>query len=172
MEGTSPADLQTREALKSLADIVLPQPAAWWPQTWGWALLALVLAALVAFAVWRWLHQRRINRYRREALAMLASIEQSGAGRQPGAVQAVAELLKRVALAAWPRTEVARLSGETWAEFLRDHGGGAVIADDVAALLADGEYRGQQAKNDLSEQQFRALTGTARAWIGKHRVSA
>src|SRR5262249_6778404 len=150
MEGTSPADLQTREALKSLADIALPQPVAWWPQTWGWALLALVLAALVALAVWRWLHNRRVNRYRREALAMLASIEQAGCGRPAGVLQAVAELLKRVALAAWPRADVARLSGESWVKFLRDHAGGAAIADDAAALLADGEYRPRPSRDRLS----------------------
>ncbi|WP_274628155.1 DUF4381 domain-containing protein [Arvimicrobium flavum] len=172
MEGTSPADLETRQALQSLADIVLPQPVAWWPQTWGWALLALVVAALIVLAVWRWLHHRRINRYRREALALLADLEQTGHGGQPGSVQAVAELLKRVVLAAWPREEVARVSGAAWVKFLRDHAGGAMIADEAAALLADGEYRAAPPRDRLSEQQFRALIDTARAWIEKHRVPA
>lgn len=168
---SSPIDEKTREALRSLADIALPAPVPWWPQTWGWALLAVILLALAVFAFWRWLHYRRINRYRREALALLAGLEhvENDPGQRAEAARAVAELLKRVALAAWPRTDVATLSGEPWVKFLRDHGNGKAIPDGTAALLADGEYR---PAGGVTEPQFRALTGSARSWIEGHRVSA
>ncbi|RWC30881.1 MAG: DUF4381 domain-containing protein [Mesorhizobium sp.] len=169
MDGTLP-DAQA-QALKSLADIVLPAPVPWWPQTWGWALLAVVILALAALALWRWLHLRRVNRHRREALALLTRLEQAPVdpGQIAQSVRMVAELLKRVALAAWPRSTVASLTGEAWVKFLRDHGNGTIIPDEAAALLADGEYHPAET---LTKPRFQILADTARAWIEGYRVSA
>ena len=63
------------QVLEGLHDIVVPEAVAWTPQTVGWyVLLATVLAIAARVAVMQ--RRRRIaNRYRREALDVLAVIE-------------------------------------------------------------------------------------------------
>lgn len=167
-------DPLTRLALEKLADIAVPPPVSWMPQTWGWALLALVAAALLLLAVWRW-HRRRVaNRYRREALAELTRIEQKlgDASARAEALEAMPELLKRVALAAWPRDAVASLSGGSWLAFLRKHGGDKSFPEPAAQLLDDLEYRSRQTRTAVSEDDARMFAASARRWIEGHSVSA
>ncbi|OZS43414.1 DUF4381 domain-containing protein [Photobacterium sanguinicancri] len=61
--------------LRDIVDVAVPESVAWWPQTIGWQILALVI--LMACFVWGY---RRIkvwwqNRYRREALQALATLD-------------------------------------------------------------------------------------------------
>jgi hypothetical protein len=167
-------DPATREALEKLADIAMPAPVAWVPQTWGWVALAVVAVAVSAWAYVRWRRRRRANRYRLEALAELARLEASlddRAGRAEALVT-IPVLLKRTALAAWPRPEVAALSGAAWVEFLRRHAGGATLPEVAARLLADREYRGPEDLVAMSTEDARACARAARAWIERHRVPA
>ena len=64
---------ETAESLVALIDLLVepapPVPVPLTPQTWGWAALTVLLLALVAWGLWRWLAQRRANAYRRAALA-------------------------------------------------------------------------------------------------------
>lgn len=160
---TDPLDASTRAALQKLADIVQPGPVPWWPQTWGWFAVALVLAMLSTWRLLCWLRIYRANRYRRDALAELDRLERSLSG---GALAAcLPALLKRVALAAWPRAEVAVLSGSEWVAFLRAHG---AISDGTARLLDDLEYRGAAFGDGEALMAARAVRG----WILDHHVSA
>jgi hypothetical protein len=166
-----PISPQAQQALKGLADVVQPEPVAWTPQTWGWAALAALLAALVIWLVVRAVRQHRANRYRIEALADLAALEKKlsdDAGRA-AALGAMPALLKRVALAAWPRPDVAALSGQAWIDFLRAHGGRHGFADESARLLADGEYDGAALASMTADDARRAASGLRR-WIEGHRV--
>ena len=136
------------DPLAGLADIVTPPPVSWLPQTWGWAVLGAVLLVLLAWMLWRWRKRREANRYRREALGELERIS----------LNEVPALLKRTALAAWPREQVAALSGAEWVAFLKVEGG-------LADLLNDAEYRSAS----LSNEEIKAAT---RRWIEEHHVSA
>lgn len=165
MEPAAPPGLDplTALALEKLDDIVSPQPVSWLPQTWGWLALALLLVALVAFALWR-RHRRYVaNRYRREALAELDRLD---AASDVPDIRVVAELLKRVALHAWPRATTASLSGAAWLDFLkkRDFSG-----DSAARFLDDLEYHGDA---DLAEGDARQFARDARRWIERFHVSA
>ena len=171
----SPAalDANARAALQKLADVVAPPPVSWLPQTWGWAAVAVLVVAVAVWLTIRWLRRRAANRYRREALRELMRIEAAvgDAATRPQALRAVPELLKRVALTAWPRAQVASLSGSAWVAFLRQSAADA-CPDGAARLLDDAEYRGPQALDALTAEQARVCIGAARTWIETHRVSA
>lgn len=167
-------DPVTSLALRQLADITQPPPVSWMPQTWGWAVLALILAALALFALLRWRRHWLANRYRRDALAELALIE-SDLGDPAARVEALAampELLKRVALAAWRRPAVARLSGGEWLAFLRAHGAAGAFDGPAGRLLDDLEYRPAKTRDGISEDEARLFAASARRWIEGHVVSA
>ncbi len=160
-----------KAALEKLADITVPPPPAWTPQTWGWVALGIVLLAIVIWLAVRAAKHRRANRYRVEALAEMAALEsQTADNRQrAAALAAMPALLKRVALAAWPRTEVAPLSGQSWVAFLRSHAGRHGFADDAARLLADGEYRAE-ALAQVSAADAGRIVSNVRRWIEEHHV--
>jgi hypothetical protein len=161
------------DPLAGLADIAVPDPVSWYPQTWGWWVLAgaFIVTALV-LAIRR---ARRFvaNRYRREALKACAALEASldSESRRATALAELAVLLKRTALSAWPRTEVASLSGGAWIEFLRRHGGGARVDERMVRLLDDAEYQPAWLAS-VSPQDAHACARTVRDWIECHRVSA
>jgi len=173
MSSAQPVHLTSPDALKGLADVVVPDPVSWSPQAWGWKVLAgVLLVAALALAV-RWVRRFAANRYRREALADLVALEasfDSESGRA-AALAEMAVLLKRTALTAWPRDDVASLSGGAWIDFLRRHGGRAGLDARIERLLDDAEYQPGLLAS-VSPQDAHACARTARAWIECHRVSA
>ncbi|QIG47111.1 DUF4381 domain-containing protein [Nordella sp. HKS 07] len=175
MEQTAPGpDPLTRLALEKLNDIVLPEPISWMPQTWGWLALAFLLLLLIAWTLLR-RHRRYVaNRYRREALAELARLETtlSGDHGRAEAVAGIAELLKRVALRAWPRTATASLSGKAWVDFLKQNDGGELSAPPASRLLDDLEYHAPGDLSAIAESDARRFAAAARRWIERHHVSA
>jgi hypothetical protein len=168
-----PLNALTKTALKSLADIAVPPPVSYLPHTWGWAALGCLLLAIAALLVWRWFRHWTANRYRREALAELDALEHSISGQSiPGRIEpALAELLKRTALAAWPREDVASLNGAEWATFLAAHAPRGKVDKVLADLVNEQEYLAAataKASGDYPEQ----LVAAVRRWIGGHHVSA
>ena len=104
------AGLNLVELFDMLAPVEAPHQISMWPETVGWVWLFVVLLILTILMVWRWLRWRRANMYRRAALAELKH-----AGDDP---TAIANILRRTALAAFSREEVAQLHGERWIAFL------------------------------------------------------
>ncbi len=171
MAETAPTlDPSVRAALEKLADVATPPPVSYVPQTWGWAALALVILALAAWGFAHWLRRCDANRYRAEALAELGAIEKRVGEGDAAALAALPPLLKRVALAAWPRARVAALSQESWVRFLSENErGGAAMPEPLAALLITREYRSSAKPGPtVSDACLRA----ARHWIEAHDVSA
>ena len=151
--------LNLPDLLERMHDLVLPEPVAWLPQTDGWWLAAAWLIGLLVLAARRGLIQRRNNRYRREALASLAAMAQSGGG---GSAAGVAELVKRTALSAYPRSQVAGLYGEQWASFLIRTGREDRVIESAAARLASAAY---EPGVELEE-----VVPCAERWIRRHRA--
>ncbi|MCO4892298.1 DUF4381 domain-containing protein [Cupriavidus sp. WGtm5] len=158
--------------LATLADLAVPPPPSWMPQTIGWPIAGGVLLLTLAWAGWRAWRRYRANRYRREALAELAALPQDpDPAHRAAALRAMAALLKRTALAAWPRAQVASLAGGGWAEFLRAHAGRAEdVAPQLAALVQDAEYRGDAALAQWPDAEVRAVAAACRRWIAEHHV--
>jgi hypothetical protein len=76
--------------------------------------------------------------------------------------QHVAALLKRTALAAYSREDVAALYGRDWAQFLKDSSGNDRQIADAADLLAAAAYR--------PDADGSVLTRPASRWIRLHRA--
>ena len=83
-------------SIEQLKELALPVPVSYAPQTWGWwALLTLLVLSLLLVSARRYWQWRR-DRYRREALARLAELQQRS--NDLNALRELPELLKRVAL--------------------------------------------------------------------------
>jgi hypothetical protein len=144
---------QAAPSRQAMHDLLLPPPVPLWPATPAWyALLAIVLA-LMLWLVWRGWRTWRRNAYRRAALGELDAAQ---------APAEVAAILKRTALAAWPRADVASLSGGDWADFLRRTAPRARLTDQAARGLAALAY----APADTQAQE------DARHWIRYHDARA
>lgn len=156
-------------SLEQLRDIHLPPAIGAWPPAPGWWLLALlVLITLTAAGLWlgrRW--QRR--RYRREALQLLNQYQQRFYTDQDARalLTALSQLLRRTALCAYPRHQVAALSGETWREFLQQHSGLAEFDSPLGDALVHGPYRPHPAKGGAVDTA--AVIALTRRWIKRHR---
>lgn len=102
--------------LSQLHDIHLPTSVSWWPLAPGWwLLLALLLVVLLLGYGFYRRYQRQ--RWRREALMLLRQLQQQSLTPKMLVVE-YSQLLRRVAISRFPRTEVAALTGEQWLVFL------------------------------------------------------
>jgi hypothetical protein len=160
--------LNLPQLIDQLADVSVPGPITYTPETVGWWVLAASLAIGLAFAAIVVARRRQRNRYRRLALAELQSI----ASRAPSetTVRDVAALVRRTALTVYPRPEVAHLYGNAWREFLTrsattDLGPGV---DD----LVIGPYRPPAAAGTgvVGRESMRELLASANRWIKTHHA--
>lgn len=143
------------ELLDLLEPAPEPVPVSLWPQTAGWIWLGLILAALAIWIGRHLVRRYRANAYRRAALAELDS-----ASDQPAAL---AEIVRRTALAAYPRSEVAGLHGESWLSFLDERYGGTGFRQGAGRILASAAY----APTDPAV----GLAPLVATWIRRHRRS-
>lgn len=159
----TPAELQT------LRELPLPPPVSYSPQTAGWAfVLAVLIVVALAGAWFAWRRYRR-QRYRRRALAEVARIAErmTDTAQRAAALADIAGVLKRTALAAWPRERVAALSGEAWLTFLQHT---YAFDEPSGALLWLASYGPAQQRAALNDADAQRLIDAARAWIVHHHV--
>jgi len=151
-------------SLQNLNDIVLPGTVPWWPPAPGWFVLCAVLAVALVYLAGRWWNARSRNRYRRQALAELASIRHD---RTPAALQQLPALVKRAALAAWPRERVASLNGAAWHQFLDASAGGDRFGAGAGAMLDRLAYETGSA-DEFSQQDLERVLEAAEFWLRNH----
>lgn len=148
--------------LGQLQDIVEPAPVSMWPATPAWTVLALVVLALLGYAARACLRRRRATAYRRAALAELKALQPALERADAQALAGLDVLIRRTALAAFPRRDVASLTGAEWVAFL-DRTGGRFEA--FAGALAVDPY-----SPSARYSNGRALAGAARHWIAHHHA--
>lgn len=149
-------------SLDKLHDTVVPPPVPFWPPATGWywvmGLGTLLVLSLACKLIEHW-HR---NRYRRAGLLELARLET--ARSDPHTLPELAALVKRVALAAFPRTDVAALSGSEWLRFLDEREGTKVFTVGPGAILESGYAR----QPPLASRE---LFDAVRHWITHHKVN-
>lgn len=123
--------------LDQLAPEHAPPPPGWWPPAPGWWLLAFLGLGLAVAAFLRWRNPRR--RLRRATLRELERIRARSDADVTAVAQAVQNLLRRYALAAFGAERVARLQGTKWLQFLDEHSG-AAFAGGAGKSLLDASY--------------------------------
>lgn len=148
-----------------LRDIHLPAETltATSPPNGPVAMLLLAGLLMVAALLGLWMALRR-RRRATHAHALLAQIERqrARAPTDPAWLIALSELLRRTALARYPREAVAGLTGRAWLAFLDSHGGGSAFSAAAGQWLLEGPYRAQVA---LPDAQAVALLDAARRWL-------
>lgn len=106
--------------LAQLRDIHLPLPIGWWPLAKGWYLVGVIVVVVVFFITFLIIRYITNQRCKRQALRVLETYRQHymlQPNSQTGSAQ-ISELLKRVALVYYPRSQVASLQGQAWIDFL------------------------------------------------------
>jgi hypothetical protein len=151
---SDPADLS------NLRDIVMPPPVSFWPPPPGWWILAVALLAVLAIALARVIARYRRNAYRRAALCELETIGQPDDCLR---AQLLSSLLKRTALVAYPREQIASLSGGAWLAFLDETRETDAFTNGAARQLTALTF-GAVAKSDGA-----TILAEARRWIRHHK---
>jgi hypothetical protein len=162
----------TMDPLADLRDWHFPDPVSWWPPAPGWWLLTTFVLLLAA-----WLARRLVRRHQRGAPARRALRELSAlrAGLAAnGDIRAYAAglsgLLRRLALARFPRDQVAGLIGQAWLDFLDATGGGRAFRQGPGQALAGLAFSGDG--GDLERPDPDALAELVATWIRANRDPA
>ena len=150
-------------ALGDFVEVASPGPISWLPQTAGWWWVGALLLVLLARYSWQRLQHWYRNRYRREAAAQLQQLAKTN--DPTTLVAALNRLLKRTALAAFSREQVASLSGQDWVNFLNDKCAAAPFSPEQGQLLAIAAYSNNPSMTPDTAQQLLAACLT---WLGEH----
>ena len=158
--------------LQELRDVHLPPPISLWPPAPGWwVIFGLVMMGVIVF-LWILRNRHRMPA-RRLAMKELRAIKQYYDTHQDDQwlVQRLSVMIRRYAIATFPRNEVAGLVGVSWLQFLDRSGRTNQFTDGVGCLLGSGPYQ-QQAAVSVAElvplvehwiQQVSLPTGRDRA---------
>lgn len=162
------------DPLLNLRDIHLPMPINSWLVAPGW--LVLYGLAGLTLMVFLWLAKQYYKQYdatwrmRHFALKQLEAIHNDYEHTQNlfKTCASIAELLKQVALACFPRETIASLQGMAWVSFLNQTAN-HVNFNDVAPFLCDYPYQPftdkyKQSRNSNSEYSLNPLG------ISKHKT--
>ncbi|GIU44399.1 hypothetical protein TUM4438_15500 [Shewanella sairae] len=141
-------------ALASLQDIQTPTEVGTWPFAYGyWLTLTLLIVCVALLFVWFRKRQQRLAP-KKAALNELAAMSPSS----EHFVVEVSSLLKRAAMSYTSRTDIAKLSGDKWGQWLS-----AQVTkpqDELAQLLA-ARFQPQQ----LTEADKQRLKSCAQNWL-------
>ncbi|MGB0257285.1 MAG: DUF4381 domain-containing protein [Coraliomargarita sp.] len=151
-------------SLRTIVEPEFPAPVSLMPATPGWWLLLLVVFGLVLRLLWRRRQRYLRDRYRREALAQLATIKAELADGMHEAVRELAPLLRATAIAASSREELSALEGEAYATAL------AELAPKQERVPVEALHRLAYAPlEDTKDVDLDGLIAVVEQWIQQHR---
>jgi hypothetical protein len=140
-------------------DIVVSEPVSWWPLAPGWYVFMLIFAMAMIWVGVKYWRKWKANQYRRDALRELDDISPHD----------LPTLVKRVGLSAWPRDEVANLSGDAWLKFLDQSGNTTDFTQGAGRLLLDLSYK-PHSKIDHDSPEYQQLLKLIQRWIQQSRT--
>jgi hypothetical protein len=156
-------------SLGNLFDIVEPPAVPWWAPAPGWFVGGGVALVLIIWTAWRAWKRWRAGAYRRAARAEWLQLKTRAAdhAQREAALRQLPELIKRTALAAFPREDVASLSGMEWLQFLDRTGHTDAFTHGRGQLLPALAYDSRIVAH-LDPAAVEDLFGVVRRWVDSH----
>ena len=158
--------------LHGIDEIILPADISWWPSTIGWKIVALLIFIFVSYRLFKSAQFWWKNRYRREAIRQISALQLSEQQQASdnGLLAVIEKLpfyLKTTALQAYPRDQVAQLSGTVWIDFLNVKYGSEHFDSNIANQLLTISYRPKE-QWQFTEEQCLNLINLTTLWIKRH----
>jgi hypothetical protein len=150
-------------SLDNLNDIIVPEAVGFFPLAPGWMVVILLALGLLFHFLFQAYKGYQRSLYKREALKELDSYNKESRDE----MIALITLAKRVAIAAYGRNEIARLSGESWWDFMEEYSK-VKMSRKLRAELSDLLY-GTPQQNDTS--QYTVVKDLVTLWIRTHKVT-
>ena len=154
--------------MHGIDEIMLPEAVSWWPSAPGWQFLGLFLGGVLLVYLWRSTKRWYQNRYRREALQRLQRLEQNSSLRE--IIAKLPFYIKTTALHAYPRSEVASLTGNDWLAFLDENYSGPSFQQGTGRHLLTIAYQSSD-KWQINDDEATQLLNMSRQWIATHEAA-
>jgi hypothetical protein len=149
------------EQMWGLKELAYPDAIPFLPQTIGWLVVGLVLLALLVWLAWRARRRWLRNAYRREAIASIEAMR-----ADPATAAQLPFILRRSALAAYARRDVAGLRGPDWTNWLNESAGRELFSADAAPLLDRLAY----SREEFPAADIEPLLTASLDWVRLHRA--
>ena len=132
--------MNNQTLLQQLKDVHLPPVPDFWPiSNIGFIILGCVVFFIIVMS--RWIRKIWVRNFpKRIALKELSTIKNNFSGDTKSIIK-VSILLRRVALAYYPRSEVAGLVGNNWLQFLDRTGDTHEFSAGAGTLLVSAPYQ-------------------------------
>ena len=141
-----------------LHDLYEPAPVPFRFDTPGWFILAGILLLIILTVIVVQLRKYIKNRYRREALQKLASLDCTGPCIMPMFV-----ILKQTAMHAFGRDKVGPLYGKEWLSFLEETGKDVHLSDYQEQVI-----QAMYAEKEIAPETQKHMLLHAENWIRTH----
>ncbi|MES2605129.1 MAG: DUF4381 domain-containing protein, partial [Pseudomonadota bacterium] len=165
-------NMEAEDPLAQLADIHLPGDVPFWPPAPGWWMLAGLLLLTIALVGRYFYLQGQTKRKMKSAMYELDQAystwqeksQSENLHNQAGLdlLYNFNSILKRVALLYYPQTDVAKLTGNAWLQFLDGADQSKDFSEGAGKVLSDGTYR------PTFSADVDALYTITRRWIMRH----
>lgn len=157
-------------SLDNLHDIISPPALPLYPPAPGWFVVGFLLVCAIFWFAGKWYVKRKKNAYRRDALLELNHLEQAlkNGGSLPETLLKLPELLKRTALSAYGREEVASLTSMSWLTFLESRCPETRFTNRYGELMIAVSYKRPETIAPVSKRDIKAVLALTRKWIIKH----
>ncbi len=158
-------------SLHNLHDIIVPALIPWLPPAPGWYALGVSVSLLLAWFLGKRYRVWHRDQYRRAALRTLVQIGKglADSSQYQQLLSRLPEIVKRTAIAAYGRVQVASLNGVDWLVFLDKTGSTNLFTKGRGKLLLDCSYRSKLWFSTLSDEQVNGLYKAVNHWVKTHK---
>ena len=156
-------DIQTTE----IGNLIEPDPIGFAFGAPGWYMLGALALLLLIIYTTHAIRKYRKDKYRRAALKTLQSLNNAGLTTDQYVFR-ILEVLKRVSLTSFGRSDLAPLNGLKWVHFLDQRNGKPVFSKKSMEIVTIGLYQGKKVR--LGKEESQRFYDESIKWIKEHRV--